>query len=865
MAGDVFEQEWLEVDEFVEAFELAWDADVVPEITDFLPGADHPRFHDTLLELVRVDLELRWQHGCVRTLDDYHRTFPELLDDAESFSRIAFEEFRARRQAGESVTADEYATRFGINTKEWPAVTGPNDTWQGSLAASASGRGKDRSPSADNDGFPQVGSEWLGFFLQCELGRGTFSRVYLARQGDLANRPVVLKVSAESFAEADKLAQLQHANIVPIYSVHQAGKLSAVCMPFFGSATLADVVREIHGSGLLPPSGRAIVETLTARGRRTERRGSGAATKLVDSDKHERSDSLRPNAAKASPSERPSYEGSLKTLSGLSYVDAVLWIGAKLADGLSHAHERGILHRDLKPANVLLADDGRPMLLDFNLSADLKPDARFRNLLVGGTLPYMAPEQIHTFQHQLHGSDPRSDIYSLGVILFELLSGRNPFPVREGSFEQILASMLKDRRQAPPRLRPLNPALTPAIEAITLRCLAADPAQRYQTAAELHEDLERHSKHLPLRHTREPSLRERANKWTRRHSRLTSVIAVTLLVTGVALAVAGYRENERIAAVEVEVAGLMKAGKQALDDSEPDVAHGRFLAAWMKVQAEPALIEQQLGVAGWLDHSRRAVLQKQWNQRSHPREFEERRDEAFLLSVLIEPGSDRQVRIARDAIRAAIDLTIPDDPGWTQERERLKLVEAGLIALDSGAERALQFLDVTNEFSSRPFHERRAALLEQLERGPEAELARQKAGQFPPDRIAGRFLRGMDRARRREFDLASQDFEQVLDLQPESFTARLLEGFCFLRSNRPREARVALTSCIAQRPHCMWSRFLRSQASVALGDPQGARDDLERILDTRPSEPLERATRAQLQLVDAATSKSVLNDSSEAN
>ena len=285
----------------------------------------------------------------------------------------------------------------------------------------------------------------------------------------------------------------------------------------------------------------------------------------------------------------------------------------------------------------------------------------------------------------------------------------------------------------------------------------------------------------------------------------------------------------------------------------------------MKVQAEPALIEQQLGVAGWLDHSRRAVLQKQWNQRTHPREFEERRDEALLLSLLLEPGSNQQVPMARDAILAAIDLTIPDDPGWTNEREQLTLVEADLIALESGAENALKFLDATNEFSSRLFHERRAALLEQLGRSTEAEQARQKAEHFPPHQTAGTFLSGVARARRRKFDLALQDFEYVLDCQPELFTARLFQAICFLRQNRPGEAKVALTSCIAQRPHCLWSCFFRSQASVALSDHKGARVDLQRVLDTKPSGPLERAARAQLQLVDAPSLKPVLNISSDTN
>ena len=563
------------------------------------------------------------------------------------------------------------------------------------------------------------------------------------------------------------------------------------------------------------------------------------------------SDDSRPKTGWSVPtSERPKYQGRLKVLSGLSYVEAVLWIGAKLADGLSHAHERGILHRDLKPANVLLADDGEPMLLDFHLSADMKQSANIRERLVGGTLPYMAPEQIYAFQQRIDNSDARSDIYSLGVILFELLSGRNPFPIRQRpSLETMLEVMLQDRRQSPPKLRRWNAAVTPAVEVIVQRCLNSNPDHRYQTAAELREDIERHLKHLPLRHIREPSLRERARKWTRRHSRLTSIISVLLVIMGISLAVRAHQEHNRIAAVEAEIDRLMKSGRQALDEDDADVAHGRFLAAWMKVQAEPSLIDRQLGVAGWLDHSRHAVVQRQWKQRVPPRDFDERRDEALLLSLLLEPPSDQQCSIARDAIRAAIDLSIPGDPGWTREREKLTLVEADLIGLQSGPEYALKHLDATSEFSSRLFYERRAALLDQLNRGAEAEEARHKAEQFPADEIMDSFLSGLGRARHREFDLALQDFEHVLDDQSESFASRFFQAICFLQLNRPGEARVALTSCIAQRPHFLWSRLFRSQANVAAGDDKAAIVDLQYVLDLKPTGSLGRAAISQMNLV----------------
>ena len=177
----------------------------------------------------------------------------------------------------------------------------------------------------------------------------------------------------------------------------------------------------------------------------------------------------------------------------MSYVDAVLWIGARLADGLCHAHERGILHRDLKPANVLLTDEGQPMLLDFNLSEDAARAAAAPVALIGGTLPYMARSISNAGgRHETGGR--ASDLFALGLILYELLTARHPFGRYRGPVHSVLPFMINDRRQAPPLVRAWNAAVTPAAEAIVRRCLEPDPARRYQSAAELREDLERHSR-----------------------------------------------------------------------------------------------------------------------------------------------------------------------------------------------------------------------------------------------------------------------------------------------------------------------------------------------------------------------------------
>ena len=186
-----------------------------------------------------------------------------------------------------------------------------------------------------------------------------------------------------------------------------------------------------------------------------------------------------------------------------SYSRAIAWWCARLAEALAHAHDRGVLHRDIKPSNVLVTSDGMPMLLDFNLAREPLPDdgTAADTATLGGTIDYMAPEHLKALgEPTSHEVDGRADIYGLGVVLYEAVTGERPFtsPRRGSSVVECSLRAIDDRRAPLPRLRDQHPEIPPALEAVIRRCLEPEPANRYQTAAELAADLQAVADDLPL-------------------------------------------------------------------------------------------------------------------------------------------------------------------------------------------------------------------------------------------------------------------------------------------------------------------------------------------------------------------------------
>jgi WD40 repeat protein len=199
---------------------------------------------------------------------------------------------------------------------------------------------------------------------------------------------------------------------------------------------------------------------------------------------------------------------------------------ARVCDAVQHAHEQGVIHRDLKPGNILVDESGQPKVLDFGVARALDADVvtstgHTRTGQLVGTLAYMSPEQVAA---DPAGLDRRSDVYTLGVILFELLAGRLPYPLEHLPLPEAARLI---QQHEPSRLGSIDTRLRGAVETIVAKALEKDRARRYQSAAELAADIRRHLRHEPIR-ARPPSALYQLGKFARRHKGLVGAVLAVM-------------------------------------------------------------------------------------------------------------------------------------------------------------------------------------------------------------------------------------------------------------------------------------------------------------------------------------------------
>lgn len=341
---------------------------------------------------------------------------------------------------------------------------------------------------------PDLTERRLGdYTLIRQIGRGGMGIVYEARQISL-DRPVAIKIlpfaavldekQIERFKnEARAAAQLHHPNIVPVFSVGCERGVHYYAMQYIEGQALDVAIGQLRSSA----------ETKPGHGEHTDSPAKSTAT--------------TPSAG-AQDADTWNSGISLRSPRMAEYARKVAEIGIQVAEALHYAHEHGIIHRDVKPSNLLVDGQGKVWITDFGLARFHADSGVTMTGDVIGTLRYMSPEQAVGRSAAI---DERTDVYSLGITLYELLTLRDAL---EGPDRQEVLRRIAE--EEPPAPRRLNPAIPVDLETIVLKAISKSRDGRYTTARELADDLRRFLEGKPTL-ARRPTLLDRAGKWARRH------------------------------------------------------------------------------------------------------------------------------------------------------------------------------------------------------------------------------------------------------------------------------------------------------------------------------------------------------------
>ncbi|HEY7155654.1 MAG TPA: protein kinase [Gemmataceae bacterium] len=318
-----------------------------------------------------------------------------------------------------------------------------------------------------------------------------------------------------------------------------------------------------------------------------------------------------------------------------------------VARAVYHAHRQGIIHRDLKPGNILLAADGTPKITDFGLAKQVEDDnSQTRTGAILGTPSYMAPEQARGGGRDI---GPAADIYALGAVLYDLLTGRPPF---QGSSVLATLQMVQSVEPVPPRrLRSVIPA---DLQTICLKCLHKAPSRRYLTAQDLADDLRRFLDGQPIQ-ARPTSTWERAHKWVRRNPALAALLVAGVVVL-ITLIVALFREakNQRDLAEKQRGLTALAQAKSAREEMHAEeMRHSRDAALVQKEIAEKNQRDAQLQAA----RASRLTGDSQEDRGMHEEAARAYRDATTRYEELLQ-GPSRSPSLSAEAAGAYINFWI---------------------------------------------------------------------------------------------------------------------------------------------------------------------------------------------------------------
>jgi serine/threonine protein kinase/Tfp pilus assembly protein PilF len=654
-----------------------------------------------------------------------------------------------------------------------------------------------------------------------EIGRGGMGVVYEAVQESLGRR-VALKVLppgalgdarlVERFQrEARAAARLHHTNIVPVFGVGEEGGTHYYVMQYIEGRPLHEVLAELRrlrdeaGRKPGPPAERQSPAAESAPGDAAPANGppsrDGArASGQGQSHPASQPGSTGPPAEGGGPADAPAASTSgLLSDPQRPFVKSVAQLGVQVAEALEYAAGQGVLHRDVKPSNLLLDVWGNVWLTDFGLAkATGTPDlTRPGDLL--GTLRYLAPERFDG------RGDVRSDVYALGLTLYEVLALR---PAFGGHGQAELARQITTAEA--PRLDRVNPQLPRDLVTIVHKAMARDPADRYQTAGALAEDLRRFLDDRSIL-ARRPGLPEQAWRWCRRNPTAAALVAA-LLALVVWTAGGGLLLERQWAERRAEAERRQELARQAVETAlvraDPRRARGR----WQEAQAVLAQAEGRLDEAGSED------LRQRLKQTRGDLDLAARLEEIRVERATYVDGDFTADAAAEHyaAAFAAAGLAYTDK--GTAERIRRSAVRQQLVAaLDDWAlpssNGILRWRLTTLASSVDPdptWRDRMPSLLVWDERATLQRLA----AQAPVARLSPQFLTllGVRLAR------AGADPEPLLRkaqwLHPTDFWLNLDLGMTLLRNSRPAEAAGFFRAALVARPDCS---YVYNKLGLALG------------------------------------------------
>jgi WD40 repeat protein/serine/threonine protein kinase len=471
---------------------------------------------------------------------------------------VLAEEFLERKRQGEKPTLREYLDRHPELADEirdlFPALLMMEDLGDSSGATTGSLAAADRLAVSPRP-------ERLGDYrILREIGRGGMGVVYEAEQESLGRRVALKVLAAGALAdpqqvrrferEAKAAARLHHTNIVPVFGVGRQDGHHYFVMQFIPGTGLDAVLEDLRRlrraksqAGPEPqpipaaplavgPTAAEVARSLIAgRFSADGPPADGTATEPLDG----RDPAAASGGAPADSSSSAILPGPSEVSSSdpdRRYCRSVARIGIQAAEALDFAHRQGVLHRDVKPSNLLLDNLGNVWVADFGLAKTGEADDLTDTGDLLGTIRYMAPER---FQGR---GDARSDVYSLGLTLYELVALRPAFEAadRPALIERVL-------HEEPEGLKKRAPGVPRDLETIIAKASAREPAGRYATAGALAEDLRRFVEDRPIR-ARRVSAAERFGRWCRRNpamAALAAVVAISLIVAAVSAGVAALQ------------------------------------------------------------------------------------------------------------------------------------------------------------------------------------------------------------------------------------------------------------------------------------------------------------------------------------